>query len=52
MKDTIAMLDVDAKSKYNQLKKELYNKQVLDFQLRVQNYQEIRLWGKEVMEQE
>lgn len=35
MKDTIAMLDVDAKSKYNQLKKELYNKQVLDFQLLV-----------------
>ena len=31
MRDTIAMLDVDAKSKYKEIKNDLYNKQVLDF---------------------
>lgn len=31
MKDTIGMLDFDAKAKYNELKKTLYNSQVKDF---------------------
>ena len=33
IKDSIGLLDVNAKSKYNELKKELYSKQVVDYSI-------------------